>query len=310
MTTAEPVNAAERPCRDIRSSDIPALKMMSALELEKRGRAQVVRMQIRVRYPAWSPMAELAQRAKDKTLWGIQNGDPIETDILYVFSGPGRLAGTTLLIKDVAGDLVDDGMWVYLRSFNHFQRLQQSDRRFRVPGTSLTYEDARGYIAIEHYYFVNGPANGLGTMIIACPRDAILARNLGYSALHVQVDVIKQLVQTIHYFDLAGASLKTYKLLNERRIGELWFPAQSQIVVRSSGQTTEIRYEHWPLPNPPAPELFLSDNKTRNFLERLRLELEEAGLGDRITRELAAAEKLVREYDEQVLNGSKSPDRK
>jgi len=81
------------------------------------------------------------------------SGDPEQTRLLYVFSGPGRLAGTTLLMHDRTAADEQDEMWLYLRSFEIFKKLEAKSARVTVPGTALTYEDSRGFIPLDKYRF-------------------------------------------------------------------------------------------------------------------------------------------------------------
>ena len=78
-----------------------------------------------------------------KLLWDLVNGDPDETWLLFVFTGPGRMAGTSLLIRDVArpGSAppdIGDAMWFYLNAFRNFDRLGAGAERSVVPATSLS----------------------------------------------------------------------------------------------------------------------------------------------------------------------------
>ena len=53
--------------------------------------------------------------------------------MLYVFSGPGRLAGTTLLMHDTVATTEPDSMWLYLRAFGIFKKLDAAKQQVLVP---------------------------------------------------------------------------------------------------------------------------------------------------------------------------------
>ena len=92
---------------------------MGMLESDFRRGPRVVRMDIRTTYTR-SPdrYHSEAYRPNQKTLWGVFDGDSEQTHLLYVFSGPGRLAGTTLLMHDRVAPTEPDGMWLYMRTFD------------------------------------------------------------------------------------------------------------------------------------------------------------------------------------------------
>jgi hypothetical protein len=145
--------------------------------------------------------------ASQKTLWGVFNGDAALTRLLYVFSGPGRLAGTSLLMHDHADRAEPDSMWLYLRSFDLFRTLESEKQKVMVPGTTLSYEDSRGFVSRDKFSFsllpaasLPSPANEL--TLLGCPRDPTIRENVGYDWIVVRVDRDKRLVREVEYADL------------------------------------------------------------------------------------------------------------
>lgn len=89
---------------------------MTTLETRFRSRPLFTRLQIGTTYGERHPLhADFTGEPYEKTLWGIFDGNAEVTHLLHVFSAPGRPAGTSLLIHDVADPAKADAMWIYLR---------------------------------------------------------------------------------------------------------------------------------------------------------------------------------------------------
>ena len=81
------------------AADPRATAVMASIERDFRRGARIVRMDIRTHFLKRSKLGPRFDREPNqKTLWGVFSGHHDRTDLLYVFSGPGRLAGTTLLM--------------------------------------------------------------------------------------------------------------------------------------------------------------------------------------------------------------------
>ncbi|MBI5506124.1 MAG: MMPL family transporter [Deltaproteobacteria bacterium] len=148
-----------------------ATDWMKRIEGDVRSRPRVVRTEIETTYEAGHPLAKVdTSAATHKTLWAAFDGDAALTHILYVFSAPGRLAGTSLLIHDAADPATPDRKWLYLRSFTRFTELLAGSERVVVPGTPLTYDDARAFLPGDRYEFrssaeIAAPAGAAGGAI-------------------------------------------------------------------------------------------------------------------------------------------------
>ncbi len=285
-------------------SDPEAEALIASIETEFRRGPRIVRMDIRTVYTRSHGIGYTPQPTP-KTLWGVIGGDARDTKLLYVFSGPGRLAGTTLLIHDRAGSAEQDAMWLFLRSFDIFMRLEPKTQQVMVPGTALTYEDSRGFIPLDKYRFSfdasqpTPPAAGQ-VLLLGCPRSASIQEHLGYRSLRLQVDRERRIVRDVQYVGLGGRPLKSYTLLRDLEIEGRIFPAEIRLEHYADGFVSTIDYEYWlPQAAPPA-ELFEASNERGSFLDRLKAYATQAGLGDRIRAELERADEQLREFEERL----------
>ncbi len=292
--------ADESRCHNFRS-DSAAAELMQKLETDTRAHAGIVRMHIETRYVESHPMYERTKlRPIEKVLWGVSNGDSLETRILYTFSAPGWLAGTTLLLQDFADPKKEDVTWFYLRSFERFTRIDARRQSIEVPGTALTYEDSRGFVSTSRYAFsfTTPPDISIGTaevIVLACPIDSQVRQDLGYDFLLITVDEEKKIVRRVDYADLSGKPLKSYQLLRAVEIDGVSSPAEIRTEHYADGYVALLTYERWPLRVAPPAELYVPDVTQEKFLPRLERLLAEAGLGARIRKETEAAGAQVRE---------------
>jgi hypothetical protein len=258
-------------------------------------------MHVATHYHRDSELARaLGEDPEPKTPWGVVRGDPDESRQLFVFSGPGRMAGTSLLLRDFAAAGKPDAMWFYLRAFGNFRKLGAGAERTVVPGTAFTYEDARGFIASDKYRFQTATGESEAPVqILGCPRTPEIADALGYGSILVSVDPARLLVRRVDYRGPGGRPLKQYEVVEERRLGEHVLPARIRLEHRSNGFTNDIRYEHWKPKTAPDAALFRSDLAEGTFLDRLRRFLAKNGLGGRIEAEIADADARVRAWEER-----------
>jgi hypothetical protein len=286
--------------------------LMRELERNFRSDPRIVRMDIRTRYGrSRSSLTEQLPHSSQKILWGVFNGDVAQTRLLYVFSGPGRLAGTSLLMHDQRDNTQADSMWLYLRSFDIFKALEPEKQKVMVPGTTLTYEDSRGFIPTDKFSFSPSssqlaPITGIRTageddvILLGCPRDEDIRENIGYDSILVRVDRHKKLVRQVDYADLGGKPLKSYQLVRESKLGDRWLPGQVTLAHYSDGFVSTIDYEYWHPEVSPPDSLYVPNTAQGSFIDRLSAYLEQAGLGPRITAELKEADQKVLEWEEHI----------
>lgn len=284
-----------------RRDDPAATDLMTAIEQAQRGRARIARLEIAVRYHQGSRLAEVIRTPMaPKTIWSAIDGSANPTWLLYVFTGPGRMAGTTLLIRDFAGAERTDDTWFYLRAFEHFEKLEGAVERAVIPGTVLTYEDARGFIASDRYHFAFAPDAPSGRRRVqGCPRSDAVAERMGYGAIEVDVDPERLLVERVAYRDLAGAPLKDYTVTAATALGGLALPASATLIHHAQPLTNELRYEYWRPAEPLPPGLFHPELSEGRFLDRMQEAVRAVGLGDRFDAEVEAAELRVRAWEEK-----------
>ena len=281
--------------------DLEARDLMAGIEGALRSGTLITRMQITARREA--PLAEGREPLAPKTLWAVVRTDAEETLSVYVFSGPGRLAGTTLLMRDRLAGLEGDAMWLYLRAFDSFQEIESTERRSTVvPGTRLTYEDAKGYIAGDKYAFSfagERSASSTRVELLACPATPALARDVGYRELRVGVDLEKRGVSEIEYLDLRRRPAKRYRVEAWVRVGERWLPERISLEHFVDQLTTTIEYEHWLPAGPPTGDLYAPSVEGKSFRARLLRYAHAEGHGERIDAELASADATVRRWEEK-----------
>ncbi len=286
--------------------DAEAETLMASLDADFRRDPRIVRIGIRTQYTRRHNFGQdLANAPSERTLWGVFDGDLEQTRLLYVFSGPGRLAGTTLLMHDRAGSTEEDAMWLYLRSFEIFQRMESENEQVMVPGTALTYEDSRGFIPADKYRFsFAAPSANAGAPdeveLLGCPRSASIRDDLGYGSLRLRVDRKRRVVRSVEYADPNGSPLKSYTLLRDIEIGDRTFPGEVRLQHYAEGFVTILSYEYWLPESPPPPSLFEPSIEKSRFIDRLTAYLTQAGLGERIRAELARADQQLREFYERL----------
>jgi len=281
-------------------------ELMAAIESDFRRGTRIVRMDIRTGYQNQRKLGRThTLEPSHKIFWGVFHGDATRTDMLYVFSGPGRLAGTTLLIHDYTDTKGQDSIWLYLRSFDLFKKIESRTQQVLVPGTALSYEDSRGFIPLDKFRFSTSQPSTRstdpgGVWILACPRSPSIAKNLGYGALLLQVDPEKRIVLQVEYSDLAGRPFKIYRMLRRTDLGNRSFPGEVQLQHFSEGFLTTIEYEYWLPERPPPTSLFAPNTQTGEFMQRLKVYVSEAGLGSRIESELTRADEQLQEFVDRL----------
>jgi hypothetical protein len=245
-----------------------AERLMQEVEDDFRSLPRAVRLQMATRIAA-------GQRT-DRTLWGVVDGDRSLTHILYVFTGPEKLTGLTLLVRDAVDPAGRDSTWMYLPAFERFSVLDARNMRIMVPGTALTHEDARGFVPTDRYRLElsDRPAAPGQVWVTARPRTPDIAEMVGYGSLEIEVDRARRLVVRIEFKSGGGRHLKTYELLEPVRVRDIWLPRRVRVHDRELGFTSDIEYAYWPLRHRPAPAVFEPDIRPGLFLPRLQALLE------------------------------------
>jgi hypothetical protein len=305
LVFASPARAGEPACDG--SSDPSATALMQAIEDRMRSIPRILRMQIETHYSPDSEIAKIASEDPEpKTIWAVVSGEAAVSRQLFVFTGPGRMAGTSLLLRDYADPARGDGVWLYLRAFERFRQLAPDAVKTVVPGTAFTYEDARGFIANDRYHFRSlSECAADSCRIFACPRSALIADQLGYGSIVLEVDPTERLVRRADYRSVGGGPLKQYIVVAERRFEGQAFPTHVRLTRPGNGSVDDIHSEYWRPQSPPEPSLYAPDIREESFLGRLQRYLRANGQGSRIDAEVAAADAVVRDWERRWKKNSK-----
>jgi hypothetical protein len=300
---AEPDPGGTPTCPAARHPDAETL--MASLEADFRRDARIVRMDIGTRYGLRAEHPTPESGLGQKTLWGVLDGDLEETWLLYVFSDPGRLAGTTLLLQDFADPASPDVMWLYLRSLDIFKVLEPESQRAMVPGTGLTYADSRGFIPRDRFSFSFPTSRGDTPvrderLVLACPKTPSIREQFGYDSVLLRINPQKRLVIHAIYTDTDARLLKSYALRKAIQLGDRWLPGEVELEHQVGDFVTSIHYEYWlPEARPPT-WLFEPASTAESFLERLHVYLKRVGLGSRLGQEIEESDREVREFEEKL----------
>lgn len=279
-----------------------AAALMRAVEVRFRALARAVRLDVVTTRPAAEASAGLPER-EETSLWGLVGDRGGETSLLFVFAAPRRMRGTGLLLVDRQGGDGDDALWYHMKTFDRFKRIPRSSLKLRVPGTSLTYEDAHGFFATDRYRFGFAPAPAAGdskVVVEARPRSEELARDLGFASARVTVDRRRLLVTAVDFRRADGRTLRTYRVSAAERVraatgaptGELWLARRARVVDVDSGVASLLEYSFWPLPAAPDPALLALRVEDRPLLDRVLGALDAQGIPTAGSTPAAAADRI------------------
>jgi hypothetical protein len=207
----------------------------------------------------------------DRASWGMLSGDRRGWNLIYVFTAPEALEGATLLMRFRApGER--DSTWLYLPGFERVLRMGATVQKVLVPGTTLSYEDARGYIPTDRFRFTvyDTSANVADTLWIeARPAADSIRRSTGYGRLLIAVDRGRNLVTRVEFAGEDLKPLKSYHLLEAVRFGRAWLPARTRLEHFQNRMASEIAYRYWPLRSRPQAVLFDPADRHGPFLPRM-----------------------------------------
>jgi hypothetical protein len=255
---------------------------MREIEQSYRSRPRAVRMDVATTRVQSERVGGLPPH-EELRLWGVVNGDPERTAVLYAFFTPRRYRGTGLLIEDVPGSLDGDTMWYHMRTFRRFQHIPQTSLRLLVAGTCMTYEDARGFLATDRYEFhFAEPASPREPrdpiVILARPLTPELESDTGYKSAEIHVDAGKRFVTEIRFTGLNGRPFKIYTAGEPVRLGDSWLPGVARIEDLQSSVVSDMKYTYWLLETRPPAALYDTTVEDLSLLERLTDALTQEGI--------------------------------
>lgn len=228
-------------------------------EVEARFRAvpRVVRLDVETRRPRRENVVVILD-GEPVRLWGVFSGSRESTSVLYVFTAPPRMQGTGLLIRDPWDARAADFLGYRMRTFRRFQEIPRSSLKLLVPGTCVTYEEARGFLSTDKYRFelASGAPSGSEVVILARPRDPALQQDLGFHSLRVTVDRSRHLVLRTETLGATGQRIKTYEAGDPVQVGGLWLPGSGRVHDLQSSVESTLRWRYFPLSAPPPAALF------------------------------------------------------
>lgn len=215
--------------------------VLKAVETAFRGTSRVIHLEIDTERAPGHEVVGVPNK-EHVELWGLHDGGSPSTRLLFVFAAPKRMRGTGLLIDDCDGRA--DEMWYHMKTWDHFKAIPSSSLKLMIPGSCLTYEDARGFVARDRYQSSAGPSGRL----VARPRTPELEADLGFTELELSVDRVRRLITGIDTFIAPRQLVKTYRLERSVRLGALELPESGRFEDRQHATTSLLRYQYWPLP--------------------------------------------------------------
>ena len=147
-----------------------------------------------------------------------------------------------------------------------------------MAGTCLTYEDARGFFSTDKYEFHSAANAGADRHLLATPKSAELATDLGYQQMRLTLDPERLLVLEAEYLDAAGQRSKTYETRSSTALGSLHLPTEAVMEDLETQRTSVLRYDYWPLNHPPPRSLFVTQLEGQSLLELFSEALRSSGL--------------------------------
>jgi predicted RND superfamily exporter protein len=246
-------------------SDTGAVRVMRDLERAFRRTPRALRMEVRSTYAGGQTL--------ERSTWGVFADQPDACHVMYTFDRPENMAGATLLMRFDARDQADS-TWLYLPSMKRMWPIGTAGPRLLVPGTTMSFEDARGFIPTAHYRFrAPSPPGGAGSQdtlwIVALPATDSLRKNLGYGRLVMAIDRGRGLIARIEFADADLRPVKRYELLDAIRFGAEWLPKRVRIEQVQIGMTSIVDYRYWRLRAPPPKRLFDPSDAAGPFLPRI-----------------------------------------
>jgi hypothetical protein len=256
-----------------------APELMLRLEKEYRQAPRVVRLEIVTEYDR--------RETERETLWGLFCPGAARLRILYVFTDPPTMDGSSLLLDiGLTGD-EPDSVRLYLASLQVEQTLEESREGYTIPGMGLTYADARGYLPVSWYDFRpvgGGPESGADSLVLSArPRSTRIRERIGYDSLRVVVDPSRLQIRRIVYWDSDPRPLKTYEIVSWTRAGGVWLPREAVMRQHRAGFVSRMRFAYWSPDHLPGPELLR--DRGEGCRARLEAYLRREGIAPRAAEE-------------------------
>lgn len=242
------------------AADDPATKIMAGVETRMRAESRLFAMDIHLTLPKG--------RQGTRHAAGILRADPDMTRVLYIFTAPRQYEGASLLIHDFADPAATDRIWVHYPGLGTFREVKGQSLRLLIPGTGLTYEDARGWISTDTNEFRMLVEGADEVAVEGRPRDERTARDLRTSKFHVRVDRRRHAVTGVAYYDLDEKLTRTYEAHEFAVHGDAHYPARVETHHRTQYINAQIDFRYRFLDEPPPEALFVPSIDETAFLDR------------------------------------------
>jgi len=178
-----------------------------------------------------------------------------EKRTILFYKKPTNVKGTSFLTFDYKDAKKDDDQWLYLPALRKVRRISASDRGDYFLGTDFTYEDMKleGKLDITDLDFsvlnsevldiVDG--NSYQSLLMSgIPKDASIAKELGYSRTEFWVDTKTWLIIKAKYWDLKGKLLKTLVSRNIRLIDGIYTRHEMTMKNNKTGHQTKFSFSN------------------------------------------------------------------
>jgi hypothetical protein len=243
------------------TDDPTARRLMLEIEAGQRAGHRFFSVDVEQRVAGFDPVR--------RRMLGLASGDARAARVLYAYAWPRAFRGAALLLEDPVPPALPDHLWLEFPALRSFREVDARSLRLLVPGTGLTYEDARGWIAPERYRFATLAADGPERTIEARPANDSLAQVVGSRRLVIRADAARRVVRSIEFLDAAGRPFKTYEATEFTLVGGRWYPAKVRTVHEPERTEATLEYRYRPLAAAPPAGLFRHVEGGPSLLDRL-----------------------------------------
>lgn len=223
----------------------------------------------------------------DRRILGLTSSDARVSRVLYVYSSPASFRGMALVLEDSTRRGAADRMWISLPALRSFREVDAPSMRLVVPGTGLTYEDARGWVDPDKFVFSAITRDLREVTLEARPINDSLVAVVGSARLSIHVDFARRVVTRVEFLDAAGRIQRTFEARDFVQVEGRWYPTRVRTEHATEHLEADIVYRYRKIQTPPA-GLFRFDPQ-RTFVDRLIDWRNRSGLADALPDTLATA---------------------
>jgi predicted RND superfamily exporter protein len=188
-------------------------------------------------------------RKKERRAVLLSQKSPEARYTRITYTEPKGIRDTAFLSHDFVDAEKSDSGWFYMPSLRKVRRVPAADRGDYFLGTDFTYEDIQSELKfdLDDYDFEYRGGNEHGERILhriaGRPRNAEIAKELGYGGFEAQVDALTWIPIEVEFFDVTQKPLKTVTVSAITQIDDIWTALHIIAVNHQTGHTTEFRFE-------------------------------------------------------------------